>query len=42
MNQINWLDVFNSFTTFGVLAAIAVGIWLLVIKKDLPKTPRRK
>jgi hypothetical protein len=34
MNQINWLDVFNPSTTFGLLAVIAVGIMLLVIKKD--------
>ena len=34
MNQINWLEVFNSFTTFGILAAIAFGILLLVARKD--------
>ncbi len=30
----NWLNVFNSAITFGILAAIALGVWLLVIKKD--------
>lgn len=35
MNTVNWLDVFNSFTTFGVLAAIAFGILLLVAKRDV-------
>jgi len=34
MNQINWLDVVNSALTFWLLAAIALGILLLVIKKD--------
>lgn len=43
MNQINWLDVFNSATTFWVLAAIAFGILLLVVKKDSKsKTPKRR
>lgn len=28
------VDFYNSFTTFGVLAAIAFGILLLVAKKD--------
>lgn len=43
MNEINWLDVFNSSTTFGVLTAIAVGVWFLVLKKDVgSKQSRRK
>lgn len=33
------LDAFNSFTTYGVLFAIAVGIWVLVAiqLKNRPK-----
>ncbi len=43
MNQINWLDVFNSATVFGMLTIIAVGIWLSIIKKDLSsKSPKRR
>lgn len=34
MNQTNWLDVFNSTTTFAILTAIAIGVWFLVLKKD--------
>ncbi|OGY15637.1 MAG: hypothetical protein A2784_04460 [Candidatus Chisholmbacteria bacterium RIFCSPHIGHO2_01_FULL_48_12] len=34
MNQ-NWLEVFNSATTFGILTAIAIGVWFLVMKKTL-------
>lgn len=34
MNTINWIDVFNSATTFGVLAVIAVGILVLIAKKE--------
>lgn len=34
MNEINWLEVFNSATTFGLLAVIAIGIFLLLLKKD--------
>jgi hypothetical protein len=33
MNQVNWLDVFNSATTFFVLFAIALGIWVLIMHK---------
>ncbi len=43
MNQINWLDVFNSATTFWILASIAIGIWFLVLKKDArTKSAKRK
>ena len=43
MNQISWIEVFNSFTTFAVLAAIAFGILLLGIRKDVkPKAQKRK
>jgi len=43
MNQINWLDVFNSSLTFWMLAAIAFGILLLVAKKDSKsKSPKRR
>jgi len=34
MNQINWVEAFNSATTFGVLTAIAFALILLVIRKD--------
>lgn len=30
----NLADFYNSFTIFGILAAIAFGILLLVVKKD--------
>lgn len=36
MNEINWMDIFNSNVTFVILAAIAIGIWFLVLKKDRP------
>ena len=39
-HQINWLEVFNSATTFAILTAIAVGIWMLVLKKDFKKESR--
>jgi len=29
-----WIDVFNSATTFGILAAIAFGILLLLARKE--------
>lgn len=42
MNQTNWLDVFNSATTFGILAVIAIGVWFLVLKKDSkPKSSKK-
>lgn len=34
MNQTEWIDVFNSATTFGILTAIAVGIWVLIMKSN--------
>ena len=34
MNTKTWVDAFNSFTTFGVLAAIAFGILLLLARKE--------
>jgi len=34
MNTINWLEVFNSATTFGLLAVIAIGVMILVSKKS--------
>lgn len=34
MNTINWIEVFNSATTFGVLAVIAVDILILIAKKE--------
>lgn len=40
----NIIAVFNSFTVFMVLAAIAFGIMFLVIKKDsrsYPKSAKR-
>lgn len=43
MNQINWLEVFNSSITFGILAAIAFGILLLAMKKNVrSKASKRK
>lgn len=42
MNQTNWLEVFNSSTTFGILAAIAIGIMLLVVKKDVKSKSSKK
>jgi len=30
----SWIDAFNSFTTFGILAAIAFGILLLLARKE--------
>ncbi len=43
MNQVNWIDVFNSATTFGILLAIAISIWILILKKDSsrPRAPKR-
>lgn len=39
----NLVDFYNSFTIFGILAAIAFGILLLVMKKDTrSKTPKRR
>lgn len=36
------LDILNSAPVFGVLAVIAVGIMLLLFKKDVrPKSSRR-
>ena len=42
MNQINWLEVFNSATTFGILSIIAIALVLLLIKRDLPSKPHSK
>lgn len=45
MNNTNWLDVFNSATTFGLLAAIAVSIWVLIfllLKKDTRSKSRKR
>lgn len=28
------VDIFNSATTFGILVAIFVSIWVLIVKKD--------
>lgn len=36
----NIIEVFNSFTVFMVLAAIAFGIMFLVIKKDSRPSPK--
>lgn len=42
MSQINWLDVFNSSIVFGLLAIIALGIWLSLIKKDIQSKPSKR
>lgn len=42
MNQINWLNVFNSFTTFGVLSVIAIGILVLISKKEVKSKPQKQ
>lgn len=33
-NTINWLEVFNSFTTFSILVGILISIWILILKLD--------
>ncbi len=38
----NWTDIYNSATTFGILAAIAIGVWALVIRKDLESRVQKK
>ncbi len=39
----NLADFYNSFTIFGILAAIAFGVLLLVIKKDSrSKSPKKR
>lgn len=40
MNQINWLDVFNSATTFGILSVIAITLLILVSRKDAKSKPK--
>lgn len=42
MNQINWLDVFNSSIVFGLLAVIALGIWLSLIRRDIRSKPSKR
>ncbi len=37
----NLVDFYNSFTVFGILAAIAFGVLLLVAKKDSKSSKRR-
>lgn len=34
MNQNFLLDLYNSATFFGLLAAIAIGVWVLVLQKS--------
>ncbi|TSC64304.1 MAG: hypothetical protein G01um101493_164 [Microgenomates group bacterium Gr01-1014_93] len=43
MNQINWIEAYNSFTFFGALAAVAFAILLLVAKtQPRPTSVKRK
>ncbi len=43
MNQINWLEVFNSSITFGLLAVIAITLLIIASKKDIKsKTPKKR
>jgi len=38
----NWIDIYNSATTFGILAAIAIGVWTLVIRKDIESRAQKR
>lgn len=40
MKPVTWLDIANSATTFGILAAIAFLLVILVIKQD--SRPKQK
>lgn len=42
MNGREFFDILNSAPVFGLLFAITVGIWLLVLKKDLPSKPQSR
>ena len=42
MSDINFLEVFNSFTTFAILFAIAVGVWFLVSKSTKSSSRRSR
>ena len=35
------LDVLNSAGTFGLLFAIIVMLWILIMKKETKKSPKR-
>lgn len=42
MTGTDLLTLLNSSTTFGILAAIAIGVWFLVLKKDSkPKSSKK-
>ncbi len=42
MDSKTWIDIFNSATSFGIMVAIFVSIWILIAKIDRRSKSARK